>query len=516
MTRIHAHNPQIEIEFYTAKYGNFKVRSPQRYLSTRNMTEPTANARIMMRDVVVKIEGTHEANGKLWKDVVSTKDLCKVSMMGRDNRRHTDIVGVVQKTEIVEIEMNGEPEFFAEISIQDVAGELSHYRIFWHPHVAGRSNIGGIGFFARSNGKIAKGKPNEVVESLYKTFMNDDYNPTLADAFGIDAHLEFRATPSILSEGTTALSALGMEGALWETMSRYADKPWHELFCDVQHERELVQGPPTRQEWRASEVHLPQFDKVGIYHRPTPFDFNSWEKLSQTEGWGFTFDDRERMDDGYELSRDASRVYSFFFCPGKGVYTAFDQLSSAYDASGGILPIYDEDLLRRFGFREMTQGTEYIQFTQKNDATTGKVQNSTFSKWEALALRTLYLYQWFGYTEFYDGVFSTMGRIGPDPETGVRIGSVLRERNTNWQYYVTGVQQVYNFPGAHTTRITVERGRDHEHYKAWWREKISGRYNSTLSTQLPQWLLVKMGLWDARHNLKVPVGNVPVLPTGVA
>ena len=488
------HNPQIELNFTTSKFGSFRVGSVQTYSSSRLMSEPTATAQVMLRGTVVQALLGSSVNGRSWTEVLTLNDLCVATMLSRDGKRHTDIVGLVKKVQVVEAEITGKPEHFVEVVLQDIAGELANYRIFWHPHLAGRSNIGGLGFLARSKGKIPRGKPNEVVKSLFQTFMNDDYIFKSVDGKTLAEIIEFRGENSILSDGNTALGALGLEGALWETLSRYSDRPWHELFVDVQHEKELLQ----------SKKDQSSLGKVGLYHRPTPFDIKSWDKLALSDGWSFDLTEEERIGDGFELHKDLARVYSFFFCPGKGLYSAFDQLSMAFDNSGGILPLYDADLVRRFGFRELAQGTEYIQFIGAKDSSSGLTTGSNLRKWEALALRTLYLYQWFGYTDFYDGMFSVAGRVGPDPDYGVRIGSILKREKSNWQYYVTGVQQAYSFPNNHITRISVERGRNQESYKRWWRDRISSKYNSALSTRLPKNLLVKFGLWQEEDNLKIP------------
>lgn len=531
MSQIHKHNPAIQAEIYSRRYGGFTVKSPQRYLSSRTLENPTASARIMFRDTVVKTD-RKSVDGRAWGDVLQSNDLIKVTIMGRDNKRHIDIYGLVKNVEIMQIDMAGEPEHYTEIKLEGFGSELVNYRIFWHPHLAGRNNLGGLGYLARSKGNIPKGKPHEVVKSLFDTFMNDEYVFQFADGDKLTKKLEFRGESSELSLGRTGLSALGMEGPLWATLKRYADQPWHEIFLDIQHERELVnlENRPdtsaqsgftstTRAQSPLSAFFKNQeklFGKVGLYFRPTPFTFDRWNKLAISTGWGFTLDEEERLDDGFELFRDISKVYSFFFATGKGVYSAFDQISSSYERANGVIPIYDADLVKRYGFRDLVQGTEYVDFKTKQDETHGTNTTSTFTKYEMLILRTLQLYLWHGYTDFWDGTLSTIGRIGPDPKTGIRIGSVITRKSTGWQYYVTGVQQVYNYPGQHTTRITVERGRDPQKYLEWWVSRVQSQYTDALSTSIPQYQLERFGLWPKGRDLRIPLGNVPILPHGVS
>ena len=520
MTQVFAHNPQTEFHFYSRKVGGFIVRTRQRYLSNRTLADPVATAQIVLRDTVIRDNDRSSLNGRSYADILQSNDLCTVKMMGRDGVQHTDIIGVVKKVEVFEIELSGEPEHRTEIRVEGIGSELANYRIFWHPHVAGRQNLGGMGFRARSNGKIPKGKPHEVVEGLFDTFMNDEYVFQFADGENLKKKIDFRPEPDSISHSRIALSALGMEGALWETMKRYADQPWMELFVDVQHERSFAEistkketgaqsgftsSTKVKTDYSAffnnqSSLH----GKVGVYHRPTPFTLDRWQKLSQSKGWGFSFDEEERIDDGYELARDISKIYSFFFVPAKALLSGFDQLGSAYDQSNGLLPLYDADLVKRFGFRDLTQATEYVQYITAGDQSHGKIETSQFSLWELLAIRTLQLYQWHGYPEFWEGVLTVAGRIGPDSEKGVRIGSVITHRGTGWQYYVTGIQQVDQFPGQHITRITVERGRDQKKYSDWWATKMSGKYNSKLSNMFPQYILERLGLWPKGRDLKIP------------
>lgn len=519
------HNPSLQAEIYSARYGGFTVRSPQRYLSDRSINSPTPTARIMFRDTRIHSDRT-SVDGREWGDVVRSYDLVKITIMGRDGRRHTDINGFVKSVRVMQIELQGEPEHYTEIVVVGFGESVQNYRVFWHPHIATRNNIGGLGYLARSNGRIPKGRPHEVVKGIYDTFLNDDYVFRFSDGETLGQKLSFRGGSSLLSLNRMALSALGLDGSMWDTMKRYADQPWHELFFDVQHERELVnvENQPSesyaqtgftsttkassgRSAFFKNQSEL--YGRVGIYFRPTPFDFSNWGKLSSSKGWGFRLTEGERIDDGFELERNAARIYNFFFVPGIGLYSGFDQLSRAYEQSGGQTPIYDAESIRRYGYRDLIQGTEYVDFRTTADEATGRLSSSIYSMYDMLTLRTLLLYQWFGYEHFWDGVFSTEGRIGPDPSYGVRIGSVITRESSGWQYYVTGVQQVYNYPGQHTTRITVERGRNPNDYLTWWVSRTEERFRGILSSDIREETLRKFGLWPTSRTIRYPSVTLP-------
>lgn len=491
--------PHVELEVTSKRYGTFTIHAPRFYVSNRTLENPAATATIRFMDTYAK-EG-HISNpslvGKRYRDLLQSNDAVKTTLLGGDKRRHADVTGLVKSVMPVEMEQqSGEPEHSVEVRVEGVGGELANYQIFWHPHIAGRNNLGGTGFLARSKGKIPRGKPHEVLQALFDTFMNDDYvfrvgGKTLREV------LDFIPTEETgdLSLGNTALSALGNVGALWPLLKRYSDAPWNELFVDIQHERSEVRGDLN------SGFKIGYSGKEALYFRPTPFGFDRWNTLASTRGWGFTVDDEERVDDGFQLHRDQSRIYNFFFAPCKGIYSAFDQLSILFNQSNGILPLYDGDSIRKHGYRNLTQETEYVQYITKQDELVGPTDPSQrvtgLGKerlWKLLALRTLQLYQWYGYDNFWDGTFTVRGRIGPHSQHGIRVGSVITRNADGWQYYVTGVRQICPYPGVHTTQITVERGRDPQVYLKWWMGRMKQTYTDQVSTYLPPSLLSEFGL----------------------
>jgi len=352
------------------------------------------------------------------------------------------------------------------------------------PH-ARQNNLGGVGWLARAKGRLPSGRPNEVVQNIYETFLNDNYIFTLADGRKINQAIQTKFADFPDSLAKTALKAMGMESALWQTLLRYTDAPWGELFLDMMHEY-------------GNERHLPGIDpalltpsgagfaerflKIGLYFRPTPFDFEAWDRLASEDSWGFGYEDSDRMGEGEQLDQNESRLYNFFWAPMKSVFTGFDQLSLAFNQSGGLLPIYDEESIKAHGLRRLECGTEYVEFVKNADQQQGTIApDQAFRSMtkattlnELLIKRTMQLWRWFGFADrFYEGTISTRGRIGPSGKHGARIGSVVTRCRDGFQFYVTGISQQWQFPGPHMTTWQVVRGHNPREYRKWWNDKLT-------------------------------------------
>lgn len=485
----YSHNPDIQCTFTTRDGETFATKALFRYQSERHLETPTAKAHITLRGLRWSdLTNRRVADAEIL-NTLHSNDLCTVTMRDGKGDEHLDIIGLVKHTRPTIMEINGRPEHRVELEIEGLGRELEQYQIFWHPHIAGRSNLGGVGWLARSKGRLPKGRPDQVLQRLYETFLNDQYIFRLPDGRAISEALHLRFSAFRDSLAKTALKALGMESSLWETMRRYSDAPWGELFVDIPHESLGAQRPGTS----APEQVVDRFLRSGpaVYFRPTPFDFAAWDKLYGEHGWGFEYKDSERMDDGETLDRDESRIYNFFWTPMKSTYVGFDQLSLAYDQSSGLLPMYDEESIRQHGLRRLEQATEYVEPVTVADAKQGKMtpaqRHETATGQDYLSglliKRTLQLYQWFGYDEFYDGMLTTRGRIGPDASHGARIGSVVARSRDGWQFYCTGLMQLWQMHGPHTTRWTLTRGRDPHHYKQWWQGKLRGHEGKIQQSQ---------------------------------
>lgn len=499
-SRVYSHNPMIEVEIYTRVEGQISVgQQVRRYISTRSLEAPGATARIALQGKYFLGQDRTYLNTAEIRRVVQTGDMVKVWIRDATGVRRLDLIGTVRNLTLSEIEISGSPEHRVEMEVLSIGQALIDYQVFWHPHIATRNNFGGIGYLARSKGQIPSGRPDEVIKAIYDTFLNDAYIYRFTDGRSLRTALAFRGEAAQHGATLMAFSALGMDGPLWATMKRYADQPWNELFVDVQQEIPRVLD-------EADE--LGATDTEAIYFRPTPWGIQRWNALADTQGWGFVVEDDERMDDGFDLTRTDGSVYNFFWTPGKGIFSAFDQLSILYNRSDGLLPIYDADSIRRYGLRRLEQATEYVQFVNKaneqTSTTTAAQQLRSNSKkptlWQMLAIRTLQMYQWNGYENFFQGQITTRGRIGPDRRHGARVGSVLTRSADGWQYYVTQLMQVYSYPDQHTTRWVVAKGRSPTDYETWWRQQL-GAYQDRLSTKMDLATLRQAGLYSGEDNL---------------
>lgn len=480
--QVHHHNPQIEVKFHTRDQRVFTTKALLSYQSQRFLAHPTAKATLALQGHHFLDVADKSIKNAPVERVLQGNDLCTVSMLDAKGKRHVDIIGLVKVVTPTTREVQGRPQNATQIQIQGLGQELLQYQIFWHPHIAGRNNLGGVGYLARSKGRLPKGRPNEVIQSLYETFLNDEYVFTLADGRKIHEAIVplFSVFPDSLAK--TALKALGLESAMWSTLKRYSDAPWGELFVDIRHEAAIT-GLSENAQLVSPGLAFASRDnrRVGLYFRPTPFDFDAWDQLNQEDGWGFDYQESDRTGDGEQLSTDENKLYNFFWAPMKSVFSGFDQLSLAFNQTGGLLPIYDKESIQRHGLRRLEQPTEYVEFTGDSDQKQGVMSPAELQRSLTkattlsglLAKRTIQLWKWFGYADkFLEGAIQTRGRIGPDRQHGARMGAVLTRKRDGAQFYVAGIGQQWNFPGPHMTTWTVERGHLPKEYRGWWKQKL--------------------------------------------
>lgn len=490
------HNPNVRIDVFTHKGDSFRISDGVSYSSTSPLATPVHTAVFSIRGLTLS-KGLGDVSGKPIRDIISNNTLIKCRLADSNGDDWVDFIGSVLRTVEVEVEVGGAPEKRVEVHVEQIAKELMDYIIFWHPHIAAKNNLGGAGWLARKKGVLQSGRPDEVLDNLYKAFINDDYIMRLADGRKLSDVLTTNLEKITDSFAVTPLSALTNESPLWDLLDRYSDQPWNELFVSMQHEKALRESTETnRARFRPSQY----ADKVGVYLRPTPFDFKDWENLSNTWGWGFEFDESERMGPGINISREEGTVYNFFWTVPKGVYTSFDMLSTLYNQSGGQLPIYDAELIKKYGLRRMEKPTEYVQYVTKEHRDNGglspkerqEYSTKTNTLWKLLIKRTLQLYRWFAYEEFWSGSITLRGRVGGSKENGIRQGGILRRKSDGMEFYVTNVQQTYEYPGPHTTTIEVSRGHYPREYRKWWaniEEKRSNPSSVDLSTKLTKEVL---------------------------
>lgn len=464
---LYGHNPRIRVDFTLRTGQRFSMEDRLiSYQSQRSLADPTARATLVIRGDGSDIPGV----GKPLEDVLSDYDLAVVSMLdGSGFRRVRDIVGLVHVVSTSRAEQNSAPNTTTTINLVGLGEILKHYQIFW---ISPRGNRfgGAYNYETRSGQGLAKGRPHQVLRHIYNTFMGDDeISPQLANGRDlIEAiRLDFADIPDSLN--TIGVRATRNQGTLWPILISYADFPWTELFFHIPVRAENAGTPPR------------DFD-VTLTLRPTPWTFSLWHDLKNTPGWGFRYDPEERMGPGEVLSHNPDKVYNMFWCLAKSSFSKATLQATAHDLSGQKMPIVDFDSIRQGrGVRLLECQTEYIHFAAEAEAKTGtltgaqkQLSNTQKSRiYDLLYRRAVLLYLWNGYERFKEGVIVTRGRVGPSPEHGARIGSVLSQEDGENEGYVVGIGQSWSFPGPHITQWQIARWHDPKDYKEWWSEKGS-------------------------------------------
>lgn len=466
--------PRIEV---TTQSGlRFELPHAVSYQSQRSLENPVSSASLTFWGDSLQGTARSDLEGRHFGEVLSLYDLVRVEFRGRDGREWNDGLFFLEDMVFHNAQTSQGPQRRTSLRLVSLGEALMRYTIFWHPWLVERSNIAGVGFLNRSKGQIPQGRPDEVVSTILRTFLNDKYEFQLADGRKLHQALgtAFEEIPDSLA--LVAFSALGAEGSLWDTLKRYADQPFNELFVDMPHERGLSSPLPFRGPLQTS---LPYGQQEALYLRQTPFHPDRWDALFGEPSWGFLYDGSDRMAEGESWGPAASDIANFFWVSGKIPYGGnFGQAAVVRESGGGELPRYDQGSIRRFGLRRLEKQTEYVHLLGRSalrrtltpeQQQRGKTR--ALYPWQLLVERTKALHLWFGYPGYWRGTLTTAGRIGGERKTGARIGGILHAEELGRMFYITGITQSWNFPGPWTTTLTLSRGHKPDALRTWWLER---------------------------------------------
>lgn len=444
--------------------------------SSRTLENPSATCVIELRGHTLDNTGDSRIDGKRYDDVLGLFDLVKIWRHGRDGREWLDGIYLLDEATETRLPSDEGLTLGVTLSLLSVGEAFVRYRLFWHPWLVERANIGGLGFLLRAKGLLPKGRPREIVQGIYDAFCNDAYLFTYADGKKLRERVALSFVDSTDSLSQNAFSILSGDSSLWETMKRYTDAPWNEFFLDVPHERARSYGGGVdAATMQLAGVGLPYGEQEALYLRPTPFDFDRWDALYQEDGWGFDFDGSDLMGGGFTSVASAGSHANFFWTSAQVTLGGFNQAQVIRERSGNRLPRYDEGSITRFGLRMQQNDTAFVHINKAADAQApltpeqkqrGNTQASEF--WQMLEKRTKQSHLWFGYPLYRTATLVTAGRIGAGREDGGRIGGVLYDRVGDRQYYITALSQRWTFGSPWTTSFTLSRGHRPKALRKWW------------------------------------------------
>lgn len=460
-------HPDIEVRFRTRQGEAFTLHTPVSYNSTRSLNDAYSVASLRFEGLEVEHSDDTTVNGRPWwgeKGVLQKKDLIGIYLRDHNGKLWPDVVGMVNSISIEEGESLGEPSSGVRIVVHGLGRALSDYRIFFHPQLSTKPGLMqgyGLGQGLIQDGAPPSGRPDQVCRTIFERYFNSDYVFRLADGRNLTeaVKLEFSKVEDSLDQ--MARNINGQDLSVWEALRKFCDSPWNELFLDVDADT----------------------GDLLLTLRPTPFTLSDWETLRNREGWSYLYDSDKHRDGFESLMTDEDQVFSWFLCGASGSLSGIQGSILQFNNTNGKLPIYDRDLIEKYGFKPLEKTTQYIQVLDSTSASAGQIdpaaqknynstKNSLFSMLER---RTALLYLWFGFDRFLRGTLPMTGRIGRDREWGIRLGSVLTRKRDDLQMYVTGIEQSWNMNGTWQTSVTVERGHYANEYRAWVKKQIFSR-----------------------------------------
>ena len=475
--------PKVEIITHTGKRLN--IENHVSIQTSKSLASPTATGQISLAGLDIA--------GRPWDDQLSLYDIVKISWYSQDGKYYQDGIFLISSAvEGLSVGENGIEERL-NIEIVGAGHALLMYTPMFHSWLENRSNLQGIPLLQRSNGKNLRGTPGEVIESLFNIYLNDEYEFLFADGRRASQVLRPLVSESLNSFSTVAFANTLGGSSLWETMKEYSDNPWHEMFVDTPWES--LSTPTINPNLPVSYQLVPGVKKdiEAVYHRPTPFDPQDWIELYNQDAWGFDLDRSEVIGE-MNVAPHSDDVKNFFYVTGHNPISSFNQIGLLRKMTGGKVPRYDVESIRRFGLRMMEYKTLYIDYIseqnlqEKNvlDPITSRkaktTKNTSAIKYTDMLLRrTEQLHLWFGYPNYFKGVIPLVGRVGPSRNHGCRIGGIINDKEKGRHFYIDGVSQSWSINGKHITSLSVVKGHIPQKRAAWWSKRKNDAFYSGAS-----------------------------------
>lgn len=470
MTVYHG-NPDIHVKIRDHSGRTYTLVDCVSYQSNRYMEKASAEASVVFKgDKIGACLEDPTLNGKYYWDILEPYSNVELSMVDAKGQRWVDVYGVLEEPLLTRPASVND---MTRLSVKGMGDVLENTRVFWHAahRDAQRSNIAGTQFLRRV-GTPDPGPPDHVCRQIFRAWFNDKSLFKLADGRTMDQACRLAFSEFKDSLAVTPLSAMNMEGNVWKAMRDHADTPFGEFFIQP-----LLEETKFLKDFGIAPDGTGQLPLVGIHLRPTPFLWPRWNALANSTGWNFRYKDDERRGQGEKISFFHTReLYSWFWCFGQHYQGRFDQLLKVFNDSGGKIPIWLEKNFERYNFRKFEAGTRYVEPLKRDEVERGnlsaaQVRNAQgkTKTWEQLAKRTAELALMFGYDKFAMGSVEMRGRIGLDPDHGIRCGSVMTRDLSGHQLYINGITQSWDFQSASwSTTAHLTRGIDPKAFKSWY------------------------------------------------
>lgn len=473
---IYRADPDIHVRIRDHSGRTYTLPDCVVYQSNRVMEKAAAHANVIFKgDKITACLDNPSLVGKYYWDVLEPYSNVELSMVDAKGKRWVDVYGVLEEPMLSRPQM---PDDSTRLSVKGLGDCIENTRVFWHAAMrsAERSNIAGSQFLRRV-GIPDPGPPDHVCRQIFRGWFNDSLPLTLADGRRLEQALRLSFSEFKDSMTATPLKAMNMEGSVWQAMVDHSDAPFGEMFIQpLWEESQFLQDFDLQ--GVDNQGYLPL---IGVHLRPTPFLLPRWDALANSPGWNFSYQDGERRGAGEQISFFHTReAYSWFWCFGQHWMGRFDQLLKVFNDSGGKIPVWLEDMLKKYGYRKYEAGTRYVEALKESGHSGGKLtpaqirnaQNNKKQVTEQLAQRTAQLALMFGYDRMASGSVEMRGRIGMDPEHGIRCGSVLTRKESGHQFYINGITQSWDFRSASwSTVANLTRGIEPKAYREWYSRK---------------------------------------------
>ncbi len=289
------------------------------------------------------------------------------------------------------------------------------------------------------------GTPNEILSILLKAWLGNnglaDKQWALPSGLGASFFfdllgLDFGDLRGKIFDPALYSPDQMMGRSLWQVMTEYSNGMLNEMYTTTYEEVPFDANRPPRPRLTLRERPFPVHDKGN----------RSWEDLP-THDLGLGDIKTRRMSKGAPESR-----YNYWLLDAKGltgdglgVQLQIQQASNREKGVPGSGTIYNIEDIRQHGFRKFMQSTRYFPFRED-------------PKWFAHASRWLQmLHDWYAVAPFeLSGTLSTTSMF-----PSIQIGQRVREARRGGGpivYYVEGVTNDWQFPGAGTTALNLTRG----------------------------------------------------------
>ena len=450
-------NPYAKVTFYGANLGTREATASGQASDSLLAITTRKDLRGVAGSWEVHLTAKPDGQGRTWMNRVDAQDTVEIQIGTGPDRLETVMIGLIDETGRSTVVGPRSAQQTVRVAGRDFGKILLDQQVTWKPYQANLARAAVRWALAIAAGDLS-GPCAAVIQNIMQRLLvgKDQSDPIVQQKVhyqGSHTHASAFLNQYLgetLGSHVSPAAVSTFEGAIWNVLAMFANRPWNELWIDTRPDPEAVvlDAIVVQQSSLASHATVPH-----VFLRQTPFvsrhGGDRWRKL-RTHGV------RSREISQQSLSRTAAEVYNYVWLHPVYLVAADDLVRLAI-----LKPWANQPSIAKFGFRPYPPiHTTIVSWEFKG---AGKGKQFHYTDQPLLEQLQQMLGDWMVQNHLFEsGHLTVAGR------PSYRIGDKLHWLNTDKEFYIEGVTQSFrNFQGYTTSlRLTRGRGRMDERFTA--------------------------------------------------